>query len=60
MYLERLTKKLTYGHYKYISLRLLEYKIEQRIRNIQMIHKLLNHPKHKMLIHSILVWYQLC
>ena len=36
-----------------------DYRVEQRLRKIQIMHKLLNHPKHSTLIESIISFYQL-
>ena len=50
---------LRYGKNKYSSVGLLDLKPEQRIRKIQMIHKLFLHPVQKKLIMSIIDHFQL-
>ena len=50
---------LRYGNNKYYGLEILDYRVEQRLRKIQLLHKLLLHPKHKILMQGILEWYQL-
>jgi len=49
---------LRYGNNKYYGLEILDYKVEQRLRKIQLLHKLLLHPKYKMLMQGIIEWYQ--
>ena len=36
-----------------------DYRVEQRLRKIQLMHKLLNYPKYTTLIQNILLFYQL-
>ena len=50
---------LRYGNHKYNGLDLLDYRVEQRLRKIQILHKLLLHPKHKIIMQGIIEWYQL-
>ena len=50
---------LRYGNHKYYRLDLLDFRVKQRLRKIQMIHKRLLHPKHKILMQGIIEWYQL-
>ena len=50
---------LRYGNHKYCGLDILDYRVEQRLRKIQLLHKLLLHPKHKILLQGIIEWYQL-
>ena len=50
---------LRYGNHKYCGLDLIDFRVEQRLRKIQLIHKLLFHPKHKILIQSIIEWYHI-
>ena len=45
---------LRYGNHKYCGLDLIDFRAEQRLRKIQLIHKLLFYPKHKILIQSII------
>ena len=49
---------LRYGNHKYCGLDLIDFRVEQRLRKIQLLHKLLFHPKHKIPIQSIIEWYQ--
>ena len=46
--------ELRYGHHKYCGLGMQDYRVEQRLRQIQIMHTLLNHPKHSTLIESII------
>ena len=39
--------ELWYGHHEYCGIGLQDFRLEQRLRKIQIMHKLLNHPKHK-------------
>ena len=50
---------LRYRNHQYCGLELLVYRVEQRLRKIQILHKLLLHPKHKILMQCIIEWYQL-
>ena len=50
---------LRYGLHKYSGLGLLDLKIEQGIRKIQILHNIIFHPKHQPLIHTIVDWYQI-
>ena len=51
--------RIRYGCHKYSGLGLISYKVEQSVKKLQMLHKLLNHPKHTLLIQGLLSWYQL-
>ena len=51
--------RLRYGNHKYSGLGLINYKVEQSVKKLEMLHKLLNHPKHTLLIQGLLSWYQL-
>ena len=37
----------------------MNYKVEQSVKKLQLLHKILNHPKHTLLIHGIIAWYQI-
>ena len=50
---------LLYGNHKYYGLEIPDYRVEQRLRKEQLLHKLLPHPTHKLLMQGILEWYQL-
>ena len=50
---------LRYGNHKYCGLEIFDYRVEQRLRKVQPLHKLLLHPKHKILMQGTLEWYQL-
>ena len=50
---------LRYGNHHYCGLELMHFRVEQRLRKIQMLHKLLFHPKHKVLMQSIIEWYHI-
>ena len=50
-------RELRYGHHHYFRLDMQNYRVEQRLRKIQIMHKLLNHPKHTTLTQSILLFY---
>ena len=50
---------LRYGNHKYCGLEMLDYRVEQRLRKIKLLHKLLLHPTHKILMQGIIEWYQL-
>ena len=50
---------LRYGNHKYCGLKILDYRVEQRLTKIQLLHKLLLHLKHKILMQCIIEWYQL-
>ena len=52
-------RELRYGYHQYCGLGLQDYRVEQRLRKIQITHKLLNHPKHVILIQSIISYYHL-
>ena len=52
-------RELRYGHHTYCGLEMQDYRVKQRLRKIQIVHKILNHPKHSTLIESILPFYQL-
>ena len=58
-YNRKWSRKLRYSHHNYCGLGMQDYRVEQRLRKIQIMHKLLNHPKHTTLIQSILSFYQL-
>ena len=36
----------------------MDFKVERRVRKIQFIHKMINHPKHHLLIQALTEWYQ--
>ena len=36
----------------------MDFKVEQRVRKIQFIHKMIYHPKHHLLIQALIEWYQ--
>ena len=46
--------RLRYGSHKYSGMGLINYKVEQSVKKLQMLHKLLNHPKHTVLILSLI------
>ena len=50
---------LRYDNHKYCGLDILDCRVEQRISKNQLIHKILLHPKHKILMQGIIEWYQL-
>ena len=50
---------LRYDNHKYCGLELLDYSVEQRLRKIQLIHKILLYPKYKIVMQGIIEWYQL-
>ena len=52
-------RDLRYSHHNYCGLSMQDYRVERRLRKIQIMHRLLNHPKHTTLIQSILSFYQL-
>ena len=41
---------LRYGNNIYSGLNMMEFKVEQRVRKKQFIHKMINHPKHHVLL----------
>ena len=45
---------LRYGNHKYCGLEMLDYRVEQRLRKIKLLHKLLLHPTHKILMQGII------
>ena len=49
---------LRYGKHKYCGLEMLDLKVEQRLRKIQFMRKLFLNKRHKILIQSIIEWYQ--
>ena len=51
-------KELRYRRHKYSGLELAYFKVEQRLRKIQFLHKLLNHPTHKNVAQILIEWYQ--
>ena len=51
--------ELRYDKHKYSGERLIDYKEEQRVINIQIIHKLMTRPEHKILMQIIINYYQL-
>ena len=51
--------RLRYGHPKYSGLGLINYKVEQSVKKLQMPHKLINNPKHTILIQRLISWYQI-
>ena len=50
---------LRYGNHKRCGLDLIDFRVEQRPRKIQMLHKLLFYPKHKILMQGIIEWYHI-
>ena len=50
---------LRYGKHKYCGLEILDWKVEQHLRRIKFMRKLFLHKRHKILIQSIIEWYQL-
>ena len=49
---------LQYGYHKYSGLELMNFKIKQRLRKLQFIHKLITHPTRHLLIKTLIEWYQ--
>ena len=45
---------LRYGNHKYCGFDLLDFRVEQRLRKIQILYKLLLYPKHKILMQGII------
>ena len=45
---------LRYDNHKYCGLELLDYSVEQRLRKIQMIHKILLYSKYKIVMQDII------
>ena len=56
-YNKKWPRELRYGHQQYCGLGMQYYRVEQRLRKIQMLHKLLTHPKHTILVQSIILFY---
>ena len=52
-------KRLRYGNHRYYGLDLIDFRVEQRLRKIQMLHKLLFHPKYKRPMQGIIEWYHI-
>ena len=52
-------ESLRYGSHKFCGLEIMDYWVEQRLKKIQMIHKLLLHPEYQILIQEIIEWYQI-
>ena len=50
---------LRYGKHKYCGLEMLDLKVEQRLRKIQLMRKHFLNKRHKIPIQSIIEWYQL-
>ena len=50
---------LRYGTCKFCELELIDCRVEQRLRKIQMIHKLLLYPEHQIPIQGLIEWYQI-
>ena len=50
---------LRYGNHKYCGLDILDYRVEQRLSKIQLLHTLLLHPKHKILMQGSIEWYHI-
>ena len=51
--------ELRYGRQKYSGIELIYYRVEQRVRKIRFMHKIITHPNHQILILSIINYYQL-
>ena len=51
-------KEIRYGTHKYFGLKLTYFKIEQRLRNIHFLHKLITHLAHQKLVYILIEWYQ--
>ena len=51
--------ELRYGRHKYSGLRLIDYRVEQQVRNIQFMYTIMTHPKHQTLMQSIIDYYLL-
>ena len=49
---------LRFGNAVYDGINMMNFKVEQRVREIQFIHKMINHPKHNLLIQALIEWYQ--
>ena len=52
-------KPLRHGKHNYCGLEILDLKVEQRLRKIQFMRKLFLNKRHKIIIQSIIEWYQL-
>ena len=52
-------EELRYDNHKYCGLDLIGFRAEQRLRKIQMLHRLLFNSKHKILMQGIIEWYQI-
>ena len=52
-------KALRYGEHELSGLALLDLKVEQRVRKLQFMQKMLLHPKHKILIQIIIEWHHI-
>ena len=50
---------LRYGFHKFCSLKMIYYRVDQHLRKIQAIPKLLLHPKYQTSIQEITKWYQI-
>ena len=48
---------LRYSNHQYCGLELLKYIVEHILRKIQILHKLLLYPRHKILMQGIIEWY---
>ena len=58
-YYRKCSRQLRYGYSRYRGLGIQNYRVKQRLRKIQITHKVLNHRKHVTLIRRIIVLYQL-
>ena len=52
-------KELKYGNHKHSGLNIVDLRVEQRFRKIQLTHNILSHPKHNILMYSIIFSYHL-
>ena len=50
---------LRYGKHNYCGLEMLDLKVEKRLRKIQFMRKLFLNKRHKIIIQSMIEWYQL-
>ena len=50
---------LRYGNHNYCGLDLIDLRVEQRLRKIQILHKVLFYQKYKVLMQGIIEWYHI-
>ena len=53
------TKALRYGEHELSGIALIDLRVEQRVRKLQFMKKMLLYPKHKILIQIIIEWYHI-